>query len=60
MINEHLTTARDCAKFAARDLRAALAQCGPVEALVILPMIADAHRLAQAIAGLLSARNSTE
>ena len=54
-MNEDMTQARDCAKFAARDLRAALAKADPVEALVLLPLIADAERLAQAVGALMEA-----
>jgi hypothetical protein len=57
-MHEHLIQARDCAAFAARDLQAALAQAGPVEALVILPLIADAARLQQHIAALITAKGA--
>ncbi len=56
MTNENLTKARDCAQFAADDLRAALTGADPVEALILLPMIGDAARLVQQIEALISAR----
>ncbi len=55
-MTEELIQARDGAKFAASDLRAALGKAGAVEALVLLPLIADAERLAQAVTALLEAR----
>jgi len=55
-MDEDLTKARDCAAFAAEDLRRALADADPVEALVLLPMIADAARLAQQVGALIEAR----
>ncbi|MBK7814511.1 MAG: hypothetical protein IPJ52_09490 [Rhodocyclaceae bacterium] len=55
-MNEQLTKARDCAQFAAEDLRAALRGASPVEAMVLLPMIGDAARLVQQIEALIFAR----
>jgi hypothetical protein len=55
-MNEQLTKARDCAQFAADDLRAALTGADSVEALVLLPMIGDAARLVQQIEALIFAR----
>lgn len=55
-MNEQLTKARDCAQFAAENLLAALTGADSVEALVLLPMIGDAARLAQQIEALISAR----
>lgn len=57
-IAESLTTAHDCAGFAARDLQAALRNATEIEALVIMPLIADAVRLQQQIAALINARCS--
>jgi hypothetical protein len=56
-MNENLAAARDCAKFTAQDLRAALSKAGAVEALVILPLIAEAERLTQQIEALILARS---
>ena len=55
---EPLLKALDSAKFATRELQDALKSAGAVEALVILPMIADAARLQQQIAGLITAMQS--
>lgn len=55
-MNESLTKAKDCAQFAAEDLRAALTGANQVEALILLPMIGDAARLVQQIEALISAR----
>ena len=57
-MDENLTKARDCATFAAEDLRRALADADAVTALVLLPLIADAARLAQQIGALMYARNA--
>jgi hypothetical protein len=54
-MNESLTKARDCAQFAHDDLRAALHDASAVEALVLMPMIADAAKLVQQIEALISA-----
>lgn len=56
MTSENLTKARDSAQFAAEDLRAALSEADPVEALILLPMIGEATRLVQQVDSLLSAR----
>jgi hypothetical protein len=55
MNTEALIQARECAQFAASHLRAALAESSAVEALVLLPLIADAAKLADQISGLLAA-----
>lgn len=55
-MDENLTKARDCATFAAEDLQRALADADPVAALVLLPLIADAARLAQQVGALIEAR----
>jgi hypothetical protein len=55
-MDEDLIQARDCALFAARDLRSALARANAVEALVLLPLIAQAAQLAQAVDALIVAR----
>ncbi len=57
-MDENLTKARDCATFAAEDLRRALADADPVAALVLLPLIADAARLAQQVGALIEARTA--
>ncbi len=56
-MSEYLTKARDCAQFAAEDLRRALAEASPIEAMVLLPMIGEAAKLVQQIETLISARN---
>ena len=55
---EPLLKALDSAKFATQELRDALKSASAVEALVILPMIADAARLQQQIACLITAMQS--
>ena len=55
---EPLLKALDSAKFATQELRDALKSASAVEALVILPMIADAARLQQQISGLITAMQS--
>jgi hypothetical protein len=55
---EPLFKALDSAKFATRELQDALKSAGAVEALVILPLIADAARLQQQISGLITAMQS--
>ena len=55
---EPLFKTLDSAKFATQELQDALKSAGAVEALVILPMIADAARLQQQIAGLITAMQS--
>lgn len=55
-MEEDLIQARDCALFATRDLRSSLAKASAIEALVLLPLIAQAAQLANAIAGLIEAR----
>ncbi len=47
-----LTKASECAEY----LRAALSVADPVAALVLLPLIGDAHRLAQSIEALIQAK----
>jgi hypothetical protein len=55
-----LTEARDCAQFAADDLRGAMKHASAVEALVILPMIAEAQALADRIGALIAAKGASE
>ena len=55
-MTEDLTKALHSAQFASRELQDALKTADAVEALVLLPMIADAARLAQAVSGLIHAR----
>ena len=55
-MNEALTKALHSATFASRELQDALKTADAVEALVLLPMIADAAGLAQQISGLIHAR----
>ena len=56
---EPLFKALDSARFATQELRDALkSSASAVEALVILPMIADAARLQQQIACLITAMQS--
>lgn len=55
---EPLFKALDSAMFATRELQDALKSASAVEALVILPMIADAARLQQQISGLITAMQS--
>jgi len=55
-MDEELTKALNSATFATRDLQDALKTADAVAALVLLPMIADAARLAQQISGLIHAR----
>jgi hypothetical protein len=57
-MGEHLTKSLHSANFVVEDLRSALAKADPVEALLLLPMIADAARLAQQIDALIAAQNS--
>ena len=52
-INEQLTRANDCLRFAADDLRGALADANAVQALVLLPLIADTARLMQQVSALI-------
>jgi hypothetical protein len=56
-MNENLAAARDCAKFTAQDLRAALSKATAVEALVVMPLIGEAARLVQQIEALILARS---
>lgn len=60
MMLESLTQAHDCAHFAVNDLRGALTKASAVEALVILPMIADAQALANRIGALIAAKGARE
>ena len=55
-MDEQLTQAMHSAQFAAQHLQAALKTADAVEALVLLPMIADAARLVQQVSGLIHAR----
>jgi hypothetical protein len=55
-MTEDLTKALHSATFTVRDLQDALKSANAVEALVLLPMIAEAAKLAQAISGLIHAR----
>jgi len=59
-INEQLTKASDCLRFAADDLRGALADANAVQALVLLPLIADTTRLAQQVSALIEAMGACE
>jgi hypothetical protein len=59
-INEQLTKANDCLRFAADDLRGALADANAVQALVLLPLIADTIRLAQQVSALIEAMGACE
>ena len=56
MMDESLIKALHSAQFATGELQDALKTADAVTALVILPMIADAARLAQQISGLIHAR----
>lgn len=55
-MDEELTKALHSATFATQELQQALKTADAVAALVLLPMIADAARLAQQISGLIHAR----
>lgn len=55
-MDEQLTQAHHSAAFAADHLRRALADADPVAALVLMPMIGEAARLAQQVAALIAAR----
>ena len=55
---EPLLKALDSAKFATQELQDALKSAVAVEALVILPLIADAARLQQQISSLITAMQS--
>lgn len=55
---EELTKASQGSSMTAHDLRAALATATPVEALILLPLIARAEGLSQDIQAMLSARAS--
>lgn len=59
-INEQLTKANDCLRFATDDLRGALADANAVQALVLLPLIADTTRLAQQVSALIEAMGACE
>ena len=59
-INEQLTKANDCLRFAADDLRGALADANAVQALVLLLLIADTTRLAQQVSALIEAMGACE
>ena len=59
-INEQLTKANDCLRFAADDLRNALADSNAVQALVLLPLIADTARLMQQVSALIEAMGACE
>ena len=49
---ESITAALDCATFTRRDLQEALKHAGPVEALLLLPMIGRAETLRADLAAL--------
>ena len=55
-MDEELKMALHSAQFATEELQAALKDADAVEALVLLPMIADAARLVQQVSGLIHAR----
>lgn len=57
-MDEYLTKALHTATFTAEDLRRAIAKADPVEALLLLPLITDAVRLAQQIEALVAAKNA--
>ena len=57
---EPLFKALDSARFATQELQDALKSASAVEALVILPMIADAARLQQQIGHVIAAAESKE
>ena len=59
-INEQLTKANDCLRFAADDLRNALADSNAVQALVLLPLIADTARLMQQVSALIESMEVCE
>jgi len=59
-INEQLTKANDCLRFAADDLRGALTDANAVQALVLLPLIADTTRLAQQVSALIEVMEACE
>ncbi|MGA9162863.1 MAG: hypothetical protein WBZ31_00245 [Thiobacillus sp.] len=59
-INEQLTKANDCLRFATDDLRNALAGSNAVQALVLLPLIADTARLMQQVSALIVAMGACE
>jgi len=59
-ISEQLTKANDCLRFATDDLRGALADANAVQALVLLPLIADTTRLAQQVSALIVAMGACE
>ena len=59
-INEQLTKANDCLRFATDDLRGALADANAVQALVLLPLITDTTRLAQQVSALIVAMGACE
>ena len=56
MMDEELTKALQLQSAAARQLQEALKTADSVAALVLLPMIADAAKLAQQISGLIHAK----
>lgn len=55
-MNEDLQKAMEAAKFAANDLRAALAKATAVEAILLIPMISEAEGLSASVKNLLDAR----
>ena len=57
---EQLTKAQHDAGFLVESLRGALAAADAVEALVLLPLIADSARLAQHVGALIAARRELE
>ena len=59
-MTETLTAALHSASFASRDLQSALAHASAVEALILMPLVLDAAKLAQGISGLISAIGAGE
>ena len=55
MNQSHISTAREAAQSAAQALRAALADSSALESLVLLPLIADAAKLADQLGGVIAA-----
>jgi hypothetical protein len=60
MMDESLLKATHSLGFAIGDLRAALSNANAVEALILLPLIAQAAQLDASIAAFLTARTSQE
>lgn len=55
-MTEALEKASQTLDLATRDLREALATCGPVEALVVLPLVAQVAQARQSVDALLAAK----